>query len=91
MNGRNYFSLMKTTCCILLFVPLCLSIFEVARGDNDLHLNRDKDNTQVRWWKIVYGGLIDTIKQWVSSIFYYQISPEAKLASVRISCQLSLL
>lgn len=84
MNERNS-SLMKTTYSVLLFTLLCLSLLEVTRGDDGHHLkNRDRDNSQVRWWKIVYGGLFDTIKQWISSLFSYKISPEARITSVRI-------
>lgn len=93
MNGLiDSFSLMKRTCATLLFALLCWSVvIEVARGDDDGHrLDRDKDNSQVRWWKIVYGGLIDTIKRRVSSRFSYEISPEARMASVRTSYQLCL-
>ncbi len=84
MNEINS-SLIKTKYSVLLFALLCLSLLEVTRGDDGHHLkNHDKDNSQVRWWKIVYGGLFDTIKLLISSIFSYKISPEARITSVSI-------
>ena len=78
---------------LLLFV-LILSVIKVTKGDDGHHPSNSNKNksTQVLLWKTVNGGLIDGIRQKISSIFHADISPEARIPSVGyVSYQLSLL
>lgn len=78
INQRLFFILF-----VLLFVSLEFTQCDIYNDSRDANSSGTKTN-QVRWWrKNKFNKPITSITKQLNSIFGYNISPEAKMTSVR--------